>query len=225
MRLTKSRHSSIQLVSLFLGLFTTTLVLALIFSQPRQAGANPAAIVYLETANTPAELRLNIAASTLTTEKVTVVSQFSELQGLVSSAKPGAIMINEAALQGVPQLWLREQLNSGVVIIGINSTRRSLSTHLGVSGDGIPPSTGGLVNSPPTAAHRSAAEEAALDWKHPSLPTFVIYYLSRSTFTPPDGKVPVLAQSYGSVNEAYNPAQPRALFFLIGEAVQKNGAR
>lgn len=200
------------ILAMFLGL-------ALLAHSP-QASASGTLAVYLEPANTPSALRLNVAAGLLEANKVTVVSGVDQLQAAVAANRPQAIWINESALTAVPQPWLRQQLRGGVVIVGINATRRSLANALGISVDEAANQSGAAAVRVPVQQGRSVTSDPVWDWRHPNKPTFVIYYAADVPVVNSAGQRTVV-RNEGSFNEVYEPTQPTSLFFFVHEAIQR----
>lgn len=202
--------------ALILALFLSLALLA----HARQAAASAPLAVYLEPANTPASLRLNVASSQLDANGIVVVRRLDELQAVVATSRPQSIWINESALAAVPQPWLRQQLRGGVVIVGINATRRSLANALGISVDEAANQSGAASVRVPAQQGRSVISDPVWDWRHPNKPTFVIYYAADVPVVNSAGQGTVV-HNEGSFNEAYEPAQPTSLFFFVHEAIQQ----
>lgn len=167
-------------------------------------------IVYLEPLDTAPALRLGIAPAYLAVQRVTVVATAGQLQAAVARLGPRTIMINSAALASVPDTWLQDQFANGVTIVGVNATRRALATSLGLTGDGVPLARATVPLRAP--GQGSPAEEAALDWRHPTLPTVVIYA---------HGQLSSAGWRVSSYNEAYDPQQPGALFLVIEQVAHQ----
>lgn len=153
--------------------------------------------VYLEPPDTPADLRLNVDLVARTVEdEVIVVPTVAELQATVAALSPQSIWINQAALDMVPQDWLREQMRRSTVIVGINTTTGELASVLGVS-------PGGSADYRPEGRSMFAMYAQRVD----------------VPYTNADGE-PATMSIKGWFNNPYDPRRPESLFVFVREAIE-----
>lgn len=125
-----------------------------------------------------------------------IVADTNALEATVTAEHPQSIWLHQSALSAVSPAWLREQLNAGTVIVGIDMTRGELANVLRVDGGSTP------------------------DWRPPNTSTFVI--VGKVSAVPRTNAAGETTTHGGStiVNDMFDPQDPTYLVAMVDRVIE-----
>ncbi|MCO5178197.1 MAG: hypothetical protein M9890_14675 [Thermomicrobiales bacterium] len=125
-----------------------------------------------------------------------MVTYESALEATVTDEHPQSIWLHRSALSAVSPAWLREQLDTGTVIVGIDMTRGELANVLRVDGGSTP------------------------DWNPPDASTFVI--VGKVSAVPRTNAAGETTTHGGStiVNDMFDPQDPTYLVAMVDRVIE-----
>jgi len=125
-----------------------------------------------------------------------MVTDANALETRVADEQPQSIWIHQAALPSVSPGWLREQLDTGTVVVGIDMTRGELADVLRVDGGSTP------------------------DWSPPNASTFVI--VGKVLAVPRTNAAGETTTRGGSTiaNDMFDPQDPTYLVAMVDRVIE-----